>query len=125
MNTPKLSETAYTAQKIIHAAARAALKAAHGGSEHRYAILASAFARGRAYRRHERDHRTTSNMDGSTYTHNLPSAESIVHRLAGLGVEVTVAQIEAWIASPEGAKYGAPPPPKVPYVRPDAAIAAE
>ena len=46
-------------------------------------------------------------------------------RLAGLSVEVSPAQIETWIANQEGAKYGAPPASKVPYVRPDAAMAAE
>ena len=111
-----LNDSDYAKLKAIHASARDALRAAHknGGEEHRYAILASAFVRGRKYRGHERLHHVTTNMDGSKCEHHLPDRtklyQAIVTNFAidarptmradRLAIEVEIA---AWLADPSGA----------------------
>lgn len=116
MNT--LNDSDYAALKALHLAVRTALREAHtcGGDTHRYAILTSAFLRGRAYRRHERDHRSTTNMDGSLFEHRLPSAYALVEEIRRFVPSASEAAVAAWLADPSGAIPAPLQRAKKPYV---------
>lgn len=134
----------YARVKKLHTDVRAALHAATGshknpgGQNHRYLLLAWAYARGLPYRRVERNHCKQILSNGRVFEHNIPDARTLAFVFAPFFPTIAAdlasaskggppflasysyAQIRAWLANPDGAIAAPAPRPKKPYVVPSA-----